>query len=409
MTPGPTTIMALGTRLGRLADRVGPMDGDPSAGPVLDGVRVVELSQLIAAPFCGLTLLYLGAEVIKVEPPAGDPMRGFPPYLPDGESGMFRALNRGKRGVVVDLTQAPGQALAAPLLETADVVVENLGDVRAQLGLSYEDLAARRPGLVWCAITGLGAAAGGRAIDPSLQAAMGMISITGEEDGGPARIPVPLVDFMTGMYAVQSVLTALWRVRQGGAGAFLDCAMLDAATTLVSTSALLASGGYFVPRRLGSESPLVAPSGVFAAGDGAEVQIMCVTERHWRRLCAALEHPEWIDDPVSASNSARVANRDEVRARIAAVIASDTAERWVTRIAAEGGLCERVRDIEEAWADERLRARGLVGEVGDAPPWAMRMPLVSLAATQRDGRLPPAPALGADTGALARELAADAR
>jgi crotonobetainyl-CoA:carnitine CoA-transferase CaiB-like acyl-CoA transferase len=386
------------------------MDGDRPDRPVLDGVRVVEVSQLIAAPFCGLTLLDLGAEVIKVESPTGDPMRDFPPYLSDRESGLFRALNRGKRGVVADLTQKSGRALAGRLLATADVVVENLGDARAQLGVSFEDLVSRRPGVVWCAITGLGAAAGGRAIDPSLQAAMGMISITGEEGGGPARIPVPLVDFMTGMYAVQSVLTALWRVRLGGAGAFLDCAMLDAATTLVSTSALLAAGGYFSPRRLGSESPLVAPSGVFVAGDGREVQIMCVTERHWRRLCEALEHPEWVDDPASASNSARIANRDEVRARIATVIASDTAERWVTRISARGGLCEQVRDIEEAWADERLRARGLVGEAGAAPPWAARMPLVSLARTGAlPEALPPAPALGADTEALARELAADAR
>ena len=386
------------------------MDGHRPDGPVLDGLRVVEVSQLIAAPFCGLTLLDLGAEVIKVESPRGDPMRGFPPYLPDHESGLFRALNRGKRGVVADFKQESGRAFAGQLLATADVVVENLGDARGQLGITFEDLASRRPGLVWCAITGLGAAAGGRAIDPSLQAAMGMISITGEEDGGPARIPVPLVDFMTGMYAVQSVLTALWRVRLGGTGAFLDCAMLDAATTLVSTSALLAAGGYFCPRRLGSESPLVAPSGVFVAGDGCEVQIMCVTERHWHRLCEALEHPEWIDDPASASNSARIANRDEVRARIARVIASDTAERWVTRISAKGGLCERVRDIEDAWADERLRERGLVREAADAPTWAERMPLVSLARTGAlpPGPLPAAPALGADTDSLAGELATDA-
>jgi crotonobetainyl-CoA:carnitine CoA-transferase CaiB-like acyl-CoA transferase len=373
---------------------------------VLDGVRVVELSQLIAAPFCGLTLLDLGAEVIKVEPRAGDAMRQFPPYLDDGESALFSALNRGKRSVVADLATEDGRTLAAKLIASADVVIENLGDSRALLELSFEEAAARRPQLVWCAVTGWGTAAPGRSIDPSLQAAMGMISITGEEGGGPVRVPVPVVDFMTGMYAVQSVLVALWRVRLGDSGAFVDCAMADAAATLVSTSALLAAGGRFMPRRLGSESPLVAPSGVFVASDGREVQIVCVTERHWRGLCAALDHPEWADDPLLADNSARLANRELVRSRIQRVISSDTAALWVERISEKGALCEHVRDIEDAWADERLVARDLVGEVVSGPGWEARMPLVSLArnAAGRGRRCAPAPTLGADTDAVTREL-----
>jgi len=381
------------------------MRGTASLPPLLDGVRVVEFSQLIAAPFCGLTLLDLGAEVIKVEPPTGDPMRRFPPYLDDGESALFRVLNRGKRSVVAELADAAGRTLAAKLIAGADIVIENLGDSRARLGVSFEDAATRRPGLVWCAITGWGSETAGRSIDPSLQAAMGLMSITGEERGGPVRIPVPLVDFMTGMYAVQSVMLALWRARLRGTGAFLDCAMVDAAATLASTSALLAAGGHFSPRRLGSESPLVVPSGVFTAGDGRELQIICVTERHWRGLCAALDHPEWADDPASVNNSTRLVNRELVRSRIAAVIACDTAASWVERISDHGAICEHVRDIEEAWADERLVARGLVGEAAGGPAWARKMPLVSLARTgaDRSGMLAPAPALGADTAAVARD------
>jgi crotonobetainyl-CoA:carnitine CoA-transferase CaiB-like acyl-CoA transferase len=369
-------------------------------------MRVAEFSQLIAAPFCGLTLLDLGAEVIKVEPRDGDAMRSFPPYLDDRESAQFRALNRGKRSVVADLATAGGRGLAAKLIEAADVVVENLGDSRGLLGVSYEEAIRDRPGLVWCSITGWGAGAPGRSIDPSLQAAMGLISITGEDGGGPARIPVPLVDFMTGMYGVQLILVALWRVRAGGPGAFLDCAMADAATTLVSTSALLAAGGHFSPRRLGSESPLVVPSGVFVASDGREVQIVCVTERHWRALCEALGHPEWKEDPACVDNAARLANRELIRNRVAREIASDTAAAWVQRISEHGAICEHVRDIEEAWQDERLLARGLVAEAADAPPWAARIPLISLA-RGRDGaarRIAPAPELGADTEAVAREL-----
>jgi crotonobetainyl-CoA:carnitine CoA-transferase CaiB-like acyl-CoA transferase len=376
-----------------------------SGAPILDGVRVVEFAQLIAAPFCALTLLDLGAEVIKVESPAGDAMRDFPPQLDGGGSALFRALNRGKRGVVADLTDPAGRALAARLIARADVVIENLAEARGLLGVSYEEASAARPELVWCAITGWGVDAPGRSIDPSLQAAMGMISITGEADGGPARIPVPLVDFMTGMYAVQSILVAMWRVRQGGPGAFLDCAMADASATLVSTSALLAAGGLFSVRRLGSESPLVAPSGVFLAGDGREVQIVCVTERHWQRLCLALGHPEWGEDPCCATNAARLAHRDLVHSRVAQVIASDTAATWVSRISEHGALCEHVRDIEEAWADDRLASRGLVGhEPETGPGWSARIPVVSLAGSASDP-LPPAPALGADTKAVSGELA----
>src|SRR5437588_7271217 len=187
------------------------MPGAAQQPGLLEGVRVVEFSQLIAAPFCGLTLLDLGADVIKVEPPAGDPMRSFPPYFDGGQSALFAAMNRGKRSVVIDLADADGRRLAGKLIAGSDVVVENLGDSRRLLGVSFEEAAAARPALVWCAITGWGYGAPGRAIDPSLQAALGMISITGEEGGGPVRIPVPLVDFMTGMYAVQSVVLAMWR------------------------------------------------------------------------------------------------------------------------------------------------------------------------------------------------------
>jgi crotonobetainyl-CoA:carnitine CoA-transferase CaiB-like acyl-CoA transferase len=376
----------------------------PGPSAILDGVRVVEFSQLIAAPFTGLTLLDLGAEVIKAEAPAGDAMRHFPPFLDGGESALFRALNRGKRSVLADLASPEGQALAAGLIAAADVVIENLGDARRLLGVSFEQAAARRPGLVWCAITGWGVDAPGRSIDPSLQAAMGMISITGEQDGGPARIPVPLVDFMTGMYAVQSILVALWQVRQGGRGAFLDCAMVDPSATLVSTSALLAAGGLFSPRRLGSESPLVAPSGVFVASDGREVQIVCVTERHWQRLCAAIDHPEWAEDPACQDNQARLAHRDLVHSRLAQVIATDTAATWVQRISERGALCENVRDIEDAWSDERLLGRGLLsGEPEGGPGWSARIPLVSLAGRPTEP-LAAAPALGAHTDEVMGEL-----
>ena len=360
---------------------------------LLAGLRVVEFSSLIAAPFCGLTLSDLGADVIKVESPGGDDSRTFPPLLADGTSAFFHALNRGKRGVVLDLSDGSGRESARRLVDGADVVVENLGDAEARLGFGYGEASARNAGLVWCSVTGLGAGRGARAVDPSLQASMGLMALTGEPGGPPLRVPVPLIDLMTGMYAVQSVLTALWRAERTGEGSFVDCALVDSAATLTSLTALQALCGAAPPRRLGSESSLVVPSAVYRTADDEYLQLVAVNDRHWATLCAALGHPEWRDDPRCATGDARLTNRGFVNERIAEVIATGTAEDWIARIAGAGGLCERVREIEEAWADPLLAERGLVGKAGED----MSLPLVSLARTADPRALGRGPALGEHT------------
>jgi crotonobetainyl-CoA:carnitine CoA-transferase CaiB-like acyl-CoA transferase len=373
----------------------------PSDARLLEGLRVVEFSQLVAAPLCGLTLGDLGADVVKVESPAGDDARSLPPFLADGTSAFFHALNRGKRGVVLDLADGGARDTARRLAERVDVVIENLGGSAARLGFGYDELARANPRLVWCSVTGLGAEHGGRAVDPSLQASMGLMALTGEPGGPPLRVPVPLIDLMTGMYAVQSVLTALWRAERSGEGAFLDCALVDSAATLTSLAGLFALTGAEPPRRLGSESLLVVPSAVYPTADGEQLQVVAVNERHWQALCAALEHPEWLDDPRLVDNEARVANRALVNERIREAIATDTAARWAERISRAGGLCERVREIEEAWSDPLLAARGLVGRAGAGVP----LPLISLARTADPDGLSPGPALGEHTAAVLRELA----
>jgi crotonobetainyl-CoA:carnitine CoA-transferase CaiB-like acyl-CoA transferase len=340
---------------------------------------------------------------VKVESPGGDDTRTFPPAGPGGESAYFDALNRGKRGVVLDLDDAAGRAAARRLVESSDVVVENLGAAAGRLGFGYEDAAGANERLVWCSVTGLGAGRGGRALDPSLQASMGLMALTGEPGRPPLRAPVPLIDLMTGMYAAQSVLTALWRAERTGTGTFLDCALVDSAATLTSLTALMSLRGSEPPRRLGSESHLVVPSAVFAAADGEHVQIVALNERQWRALCAALEQPRWVDDPRLAGNAARVANRGLVNERVADVIATRPAADWVERITAAGGLCERVREIEEAWTDPLLAERGLVGRT----PAGAALPVVSLARTADPDALAPAPALGEHTDAVLRELAGE--
>ena len=370
---------------------------------VLEGIRVVEFSHLIAAPLCGLTLEDMGAEVIKVEPPEGDYTRTLEPILAPGVSGYFQMLNRGKRGVSVDLRDEDGRELARRLIDSADIVVESLGEGRTALGIDYEDASSRNEKLIWCSISGYGRGEPGRAIDPTLQASMGMMALTGEPDRPPMRLPVPLVDFMTGMYAISSVLAAMLRVRSGGRGAQLDCGMVDSASVLASSVGVHAVNGSAL-RRMGTQNPWYVPAANFEASDGEWVQVMAVTEHHWRALCEALGHPEWLEDRRFTGNGERVAHREAVHAALADVIKTDTATHWEKAVTVAGGFCQRIREIEEAWADPLLGERGLVTEIDGEELGSLTVPVASLADRGAHGARPRAPRLGEHTEELAKEL-----
>jgi crotonobetainyl-CoA:carnitine CoA-transferase CaiB-like acyl-CoA transferase len=381
-------------------------DGEAAAAtPLLEGLRVVEISQLIAAPLCGLTLHDWGADVIKVEPLEGEYARTLEPDLRPGESAYFQMLNRGKRSVAIDYRAPPAAEFLAKLIDGADVLLESLGDGGAGIGISYEDAASRNPALIWCSITGQGRDHGGRAIDPTLQASMGMMALTGEPGGAPMRLPVPLIDFMTGSYATQSVLAALLRVRGGGPGALLDCAMVDVAATMTSSAGVYALGGAPPLRRMGTENRWYVPAGNFEASDGDWVQLIAVGEHHWRALARGLGHPEWLDDPRLASNEVRLERRGEVHDMLAAVIAERPASHWEREVRAAGGFCQRIREIEEAWADPLLAARGLVAPLAEGADAGFPVPVASLARTAVPAEgLPPAPRLGQHTEEIAGEL-----
>ena len=284
--------------------------------------------------------------------------------------------------------------VARELAERADVVIENAPE---RLDFGPADMPER---LVWCSITGEGPGRG-RAMDPSLQATMGLMELTGERDGPPLRVPVPLIDFMTGMYAAQSVLVALWQAERTGKGAHLDCALIDSAATLTSTVALFSLSDEFEPSRIGTESYLRVPSAVFATADGEHVQVIALHEGHWEALCEALDRRDWLDDPRFAGNDARLANRELVNERIAEVIATAPADDWVERITSAGGMCQRLRSVGEAWRDPLLAERGLLGK-HEGGPFDFPLPTVSLA---RPDALVPAASLGQHTDEVLAELA----
>jgi crotonobetainyl-CoA:carnitine CoA-transferase CaiB-like acyl-CoA transferase len=379
-----------------------PTDSPSNPAGVLEGLRVVEFSQLIAAPFCGLTLADLGADVIKVETPHGDYVRTW--ALEGEESALFHALNRDKRSVMIDLRTTAGRELAQWLVHSADIVVENFGDAASEtIGVDYDDLGERSPRLIWCSISGLGRGGGGRAVDMTLQASMGITALTGEEGGPPCRAAIPVVDLMTGMYAAQAILEAVIRLGQTGRGTFVDCGMVDATAMLTTAPASLSLSGFSRPRRMGSQSDLFVPSAAFQTSDGQYVHVLALSNSHWRAICTTIGKPAWLGDARFADNSARLAHRQEIHGEMAAVLMTNTAEHWAREIKAAGGFCERVREIEEVWADPILRRRRLLVDTADPALHGIALPVASLVRRARQ-RLSPAPRLGEHTEEIIQEL-----
>ena len=370
---------------------------------LLAGIRVLELSQFVAAPLCGLSLSEMGADVIKVEPLQGEPTRTFPPLWANGESGFFHMLNRGKRSLALDLSAPAARMLIFRLIDTVDVLIESLGV--AARWLSAEEAMGRNERLVWCSVTGLGAAARERAMDPTLQARMGLMALTGHRDGPPLRVPAPVVDLMTGSHATQEILGALFSRERGGRGSFLDCALLDAAATVSAPVGVMALAGE-TPRRFGSESEYYVPSAVFAAGDGRYVSVVALTHRHWLALCAALGREEWSKDPRLQSNHSRLLHRELLHGMIQEELLTRPAEHWASCIPAAGGFCEIVREIEDAWGDPRLAARGLIGRLEDRNHSAV-VPVLPFGGPRPHAglrTLDPAPKLGQHSRQVATEV-----
>ncbi|EHB59155.1 Formyl-CoA transferase [Mycolicibacterium rhodesiae JS60] len=324
---------------------------------LLEGVHVVEFAQLMAGPLCAVTLADLGATVTKVESPHGDYTRTW--ARPGEESGIFHMLNRGKRGVVLDPRSAADKLAARDLALSADVIVESHGDSMAQVyGFGYDDIAAERPNVVWCSISGLGQGAGGRAIDMTLQAIMGMTALTGTADGPPLRGAMPFVDITTALYGAQAVTAALMQVQRGRGGRFLDCAMLDAAAALTAAPAALALSGFSQPRRMGSESDLFVPSKVFDTADGQYIHVVALSAAHWRAICTTIAREDLLGDQRFASNSDRLGHREFLHGELAREFRRESAQFWCDRITEAGGFCARVREIDEAWTDPALLSRG---------------------------------------------------
>jgi crotonobetainyl-CoA:carnitine CoA-transferase CaiB-like acyl-CoA transferase len=382
----------------------------PAPGP-LDGIRVVDLTRVLAGPFCTLLLADLGADVIKVETPEGDPVRRQG-AVREGLSWYFAAFNRNKRSVVLDLRRPGGRGLLERLLGTADVLVENFRPgVLEDMGLAPEGLRARHPALVCCRISGYGQTGPYRdrpAFDFIAQAMSGFMSVNGVEGGPPLRSGLPVSDLVAGLYAALGVTAALARRARTGRGDVVDTAMMDG---LVSFTAYLgaeclATGA--VPPRTGNDHPIVAPYGLFAASDG-DIAIAPANDQVYERLLEALELGELRDHPDFATNALRVRHRARINALVGARIALGTRQHWIERLNRAGVPCGRVLSLPEAFADPQTAAREMVLEVEHPGHGPVRMPGFPVKLAEAPCRVRrPAPALGAHTDEVLAELGLDA-
>jgi crotonobetainyl-CoA:carnitine CoA-transferase CaiB-like acyl-CoA transferase len=328
----------------------------------LEGVRVVEFCHVAAGPFCGMLLADFGAEVVKVEPPDGDAMRQWPP-ITHGFSENFASINRGKRSVVLDLKDPAARDAARALVLEADVLVENSRPgVMKRLGLGWDWFGARRPSLVYCSISAFGqdgprGAEGG--FDLTIQAASGVMSVTGEPDGAPVKAGVPLVDFGAGLYAAFSIAALLARVRAGGAGGHVDVPMF---ATTIAMSALQTSEYFGTgrdPRKLGSAHPRNAPYQAFRASDGW-FAIAAGNDRLWLQVCTIAGTTELVGDPRFATPTQRAAHQAELRDLLEARFAHDTVAGWLGRFAPAGVPCAPINGYAQALADPQATHLGLV-------------------------------------------------
>ena len=386
----------------------------------LSHIRVLDLSRVLAGPWCGQILGDLGAEVIKVERPGtGDDTRHWgPPYIKDAEgndsreAAYFQSANRNKQSLTLDFTQPEGQRLVCELVTQCDVLLENfkVGGLAAY-GLDYESLKAINPRLVYCSITGFGQTgpyAKRAGYDFMIQGLGGLMSLTGrpegEEGAGPMKVGVALTDILTGLYATVGVLAALNQREQSGIGQHIDVALLDVQVACLANQAMnyLATG--VSPRRLGNAHPNIVPYQDFPSADGNFI-LAVGNDGQFRKFCEVAGIAQLADDPRFASNKARVAHRSELIPLLRQATVFKTTAQWIELLEKAGVPCGPINDLQQVFADPQVQARGLRLDL----PNALGSSTPQVASPLRLSETPVAyrsapPLLGQHTDALLRNL-----
>ncbi len=358
-------------------------------GP-LAGIRVLDMSRILAGPWIGQLLADLGAEVIKIERPGkGDDTRAWgPPFVKDrdgndtSDAAYFMCTNRGKQSLTLDIAKPEGQQIIRELAQKSDVLLENykVGDLK-RYGLDYDTLSALNPRLIYCSVTGFGQTGPYRdraGYDFMIQGMAGVMSITGERDdlpgGGPQKVGVAIADLMTGMYSTVGIVSALHERHASGKGQHIDMALLDCTVGwLANQNANYLIGGE-VPKRMGNAHPNVMPYQTFKTKDG-DIIIATGNDGQFQRLCAAAGIPEVGADARYANNALRIKNRDTCTASIAVELKKKTTVEWVALLETVGVPCGPINRLDDVYADPQVQARGMKIDVPH--PKAGTVPLVA--------------------------------
>ena len=359
---------------------------DPDDRPPLAGFRVVDLTQVIAGPYATLMLADLGAEVLKIEPPGrGDDLRSVWRYPGrEGHEDYFYANNRSKKSIALDLKDAGDRAIGQDLARVADVVVENFSPGTAsRLGMGWEDLRPLNPGLIYCSVSGFGQTGPSRdrqALDPMIQAATGLMTVTGEPGAPPTMVGAPLCDVMAGMFSACAIVGALHAVRRGGRGRHIDVSMQDATFAALGPRMGEPLQAGRDPARHGNQNPMRVPANIYRTRDGVHLSLIVQNDRHWPRFCRAMGFDDLADDPRYANVAGRAAARAFLDERTAGRVAELAYEECAGALEAERLPYARVNTYLEALADEQVGFRGLIraldhpasGEIRVVgPPWIM--------------------------------------
>jgi succinate---hydroxymethylglutarate CoA-transferase len=378
------------------------MTGINSNNGALAGIRVLDLTRVLAGPTCAMMLGDMGADVIKVEPPTGgDDTRSWGPPFAGSESAYFLAANRNKRSMTLNLAVPAGQKLLAGLIGRADIVIDNfkLGTL-AKWGFTDAWFDAQAPRVVRCSITGYGSTGPKAALpgyDFVLQAESGLMSICGEPDGPPTKYGVAIVDVCTGMLACNAILAALNARHGTGRGQKVELSLYESALHMlvnVASNVLVSGRG---GGRFGNGHPSIVPYTTYAAKD-AMMALAIGNDTQFAKCAAVLGHPEWADDPRFATNRARVEHRLLVDGAIAQALAADTADCWLAKLKAAGVPCGRINSVAEALADPQAQARQMIETVAHPTIGDLKLvgPPYKFSGTPASVRRPP-PTLGEHT------------
>ncbi|QFT99989.1 Formyl-coenzyme A transferase (plasmid) [Roseovarius sp. THAF8] len=384
----------------------------------LEGLRVLDLSRILAGPSCAQTLGDLGADVIKIErPDKGDDTRGWgPPFLKDRdgndtlESAYFMSTNRNKRSLTIDISSQDGLEIINDLIDKSDVLIENfkVGDLKRR-GLDWDTVHARNPNIVYCSITGFGQS-GPYATRPGydfvVQGMGGLMSITGETEGMPMKVGVPISDIMAGMYATVSILAALRERDQTGSGRHIDISLLDCQVGWLYNQASNYLIGGTEPQRLGNAHPNIVPYETFATADG-HINLAVGNDNQFERLCQAIERPDLVDISRSATNTQRLVNRNAILIEIRSEFTKRSSSKWLADLQTAGIPCGPINTLAQVFDDPHIQARGIVQEVEhsaapDVKAKIMRTP-IRMEGHELDVRLPP-PMLGEHTNEILSEM-----